>query len=169
MKDLYEELHKAREAAQLLKEAAKVKKQASYARGVQETQSRLTEEFSAVARDYRDITWGKALDAAGVPTDSSLRRPESIYYDSDIQELPGSGSPPPEQPVQVSEALAADQALPAPVEVPTDSRQDASQGKKVEAPQGKDNNQEKGKGKASDTAISQSKQVADPQAPKTKA
>ena len=55
------------------------------------------------------------------------------------------------------------------MEVPTDSRQDAGQGKKVEAPQGKDNNQDKGKGKASDTAISQSKQVADPEAPKTKA
>ena len=169
MKDLYEELHKAREAAQLLKEAAKVKKQASYARGVQETQSRLTEEFSAVARDYRDITWGKALDAAGVPTDSSLRRPESIYYDSDIQELPGSGSPPQEQPAQVSEAPIADQAPPAPMEIPTDSCQDVGQGKKVETPQGKDNNQEKAKSKASDTAISQSKQVADPQAPKTKA
>ena len=47
--------------------------------------------------------------------------------------------------------------------------QDVGQGKKVEAPQGKDNNQEKGKGKASDTALSQSERVADPQAPKTKA
>ena len=92
---------------------------------MQETQSRLTEEFSTVARDYCDITWGKSLDAAGVPANSSLRRPESIYYDSDIQELPGSGSPPQEQPAQVSEAPAADQALPAPVEVPTDFRQDA--------------------------------------------
>ena len=55
------------------------------------------------------------------------------------------------------------------MEVPTDSRLDTGQGKKVEAPQGKDNNQEKGKGKALDTAISQSKQVADPQALKTKA
>ena len=69
----------------------------------------------------------------------------------------------------MSEAPTADQALPAPVEVPTDSRQDAGQGKKVEAPQGKDNNQEKGKGKASDTAPSQSEQAAEPQAPKTKA
>ena len=94
VKDLREELHKAREAAQLLKEAAEAEKQASYALGVQETQSRLTEEFFTVARDYCDITWGKSLDAAGVPTDSSLRLPESIYYDSDIQELPGSGSPP---------------------------------------------------------------------------
>ena len=134
VKDLREELHKVREAAQLLKEAAEAKKQAAYALGVQETQSRLTEEFSTVARDYCDITWGKALDAAGIPADSSLRRLESIYYDSDIRELPGSGSPPPEQSAQVSEAPTKDQAPPAPVEVSTDSRQDAGQGKKVEAP-----------------------------------
>ena len=90
--DLREELRKAREAAQLLKEAIETVKQAAYALGVQETQSRLTEEFSAVARDYCDITWGKALGDVGIPADSSLRRPESIYYDSDIRELPGSGS-----------------------------------------------------------------------------
>ena len=96
VKDLREELHKAREAAQLLKEAAEAEKQAAYAIGVHETQSRLTEEFSTVARDYCDITWGKALDAVGIPADSSLRQPESIYYDSGIRELPGSGSPPPE-------------------------------------------------------------------------
>ena len=95
--DLREELHKAREAAQLLKEAVEAEKQAAYALGVQETQSKLIEEFSAIARDYCDITWGKALDAAGILADSNLRRPESIYYDSDIRELPDSGSPPPEQ------------------------------------------------------------------------
>ena len=163
------DLRKAKEAAQLLKEAAEAEKQVAYALGVQETQSRLTEEFSTVAKDYCDITWGKALDAAGIPADSSLRRPESIYYDSDIRELPGSGSPPPEQPAQVSEAPTTDQAPPAPVEIPTDSRQDAGQGKKVEAPQGKDKDHDKGKGKALDTAISQSKQVADPEVPKAKA
>ena len=69
----------------------------------------------------------------------------------------------------MSEAPTTDQAPPAPVEVSTDSRQDAGQGKKVEAPQGKDKNHDKGKGKASDIAISQSKQVADPEAPKAKA
>ena len=107
-KQMVKDLHKAREAAQLLKEAAEAEKQAAYALGVQETQSRLTEEFCTVARDYCDITWGKALNAAGIPADSSLRRPESIYYDSGIQELPGSGSPPPEQPAQVSKAPTAD-------------------------------------------------------------
>ena len=167
--NLREELRKARKAAQLLKEATEAEKQVAYALGVQETQSRLTEEFSVVARDYCDITWGKALDAAGISVDSNLRRPESIYYDSDIRKLPGSSSPPPEQPAQVSEAPIADQAPPAPVEVPTDSCQDVGQGKKVEAPQGKDKNQDKGKGKASDTAISQSKQAVDPRAPKAQA
>ena len=70
---------------------------------------------------------------------------------------------------QVSKAPAVNQALPSPVEVPTDSRQGIGQGEKVVAPQGEDKNQDKGKGKASDAAISQSKQVADPEAPKTKA
>ena len=93
--ELHEELCKAREAAQLLKEAIEAEKQAAYDLGVQETQSRLTEEFSALARDYCDITCGKALDVTGVPADSNLRRLESIYYDSDIRELPGPGSPPP--------------------------------------------------------------------------
>ena len=101
--ELREELRKAREAAQLLKEATKAEKQAMYDLGVQETQSRLTEEFSAVARDDCDITWGKTLDVAGIPADSNLRRPKSIYYDSDIRELPGSDSPPPKHPAKVSE------------------------------------------------------------------
>ena len=148
---------------------AETEKQAAYALGVQETQSRLTEEFFSVARDYYDITWGKALDAARIPVDSSLRLPESIYYDSDIRELPGSGFPPLEHPVQVSEAPTTDQAPPAPVEAPTDSRQDDGQGKKVEAPQGKEKSQDKGKSQALDTAVSQSKQVADPEALKAQA
>ena len=167
--ELRKELRKAREAAQLLKEAIEAEKQSAYALRVQETHSRLTEEFFAVARDYCDITWGKALDVAGIPADSSLRRPESVYYDSDIRELPGSSSPPLEQPTQVSEAPIVDQAPPAPVEVPTDSRQDVGQGKKVEAPQCKDKNQDKGKGKASDIVISHSKQAVDLGAPKAQA
>ena len=142
----------------MLFRSAEAEKQASYTLGVQETQSRLTEEFSSVARDYCDITWEKTLDAAGVPADSSLRRPESIYYDPDIQALPGSDSPPPEQLASASEAPATSQTLLASMEVPTDSHQDASRGKRVEAPQDK----------TSDAAPSHSEQVADHQAPKTK-
>ena len=64
---------------------------------MEETQARLTEEFSVVARDYCDISWSKALDAAGIPADSSLRRSESIYYDLDIRELSDPSSSLPEQ------------------------------------------------------------------------
>ena len=100
--ELREELWKAREAAQLVKEAAEAKKQAAYTLGVEETQTRLTEEFFAVCRDHCDISWGKALDVARVPVDSDLRRPKSIYYDLEIRELPGPGSSHPEQATQVS-------------------------------------------------------------------
>ena len=54
--ELREELRKAREAAQLFKEAAEAEKQVAYTLAVQETQGRLTEEFSTIARDYCDIS-----------------------------------------------------------------------------------------------------------------
>ena len=56
MTELREELRKARETAQLFKEAAEAKKQVAYALRVLETQGNLTEEFSAVAKDYCDIS-----------------------------------------------------------------------------------------------------------------
>ena len=111
-----EELYKAREATQLLKEATEAEKQAANALGVQETQSTLTEEFSTIARDYCDISWGKALNVAGILTDSSLRRPESIYYDLDIHELSSPSSSPSAQPAQMSKVPIADQVPLAPVE-----------------------------------------------------
>ena len=155
--ELREELRKAREAAQLLKEAVEAEKQAVYTLGVQETQGRLTEEFSAVARDYCDISWGKALDVAGVPADSSLRRPESIYYDPDIHKLSDPNSFIPEQTAPVSELPKVDQVHPTPSEVSIGSHQEIGKGKEADTLQGK------GKGKkdsskpvdnASDTAIS---------------
>ena len=166
--ELREELRKAREAAQLLKVATEAEKQAAYDLGVQETQSRLTEEFFVVARDYCDITWGKALDVAGVPADFVLRQPKSIYYDSDIREVLGSESPPPEHPAKVSKVPITQQVPPAPREVPTDPHPNAGQGKEIEAPQGKDKSKDKGKGKTSDTTISLPKQADDPRARKAK-
>ena len=70
---LREEFRKAREAVQLVKEVAEAEKQAAYTLGVEETQARLTEEFSVVCKDYCDISWGKALNVAGVPVNSDLR------------------------------------------------------------------------------------------------
>ena len=158
--DLRKEFRKAREAVQLVKEAAEAEKQAAYTLRVEETQARLTEELSAVYREYYSISWGKALDVAGVPEGSNLRRPESIYYDPKIRELPGPSPSHPEQATQASEQSMADQAPPAPLEVPKDSNQGSGQGKKAEDPKGMNKGQEKKKNlsdpkeKAFDTAAS---------------
>ena len=56
MKELREEFQKARDAAQLAKEADEAEKQAAYTLGVEETQARLIEELSAVCREYCDIS-----------------------------------------------------------------------------------------------------------------
>ena len=145
VKGLREELRKAREAAQLFKEAAEVEKQAAYTLRVEETQARLTEEFSAVAKGYCDISWGKALDIAGVPADSGLRRPESIYYDLEICELSDPNSSIPEQAAQVSKLSKVDQVPPAPLEVSVDSYQDTSKEKEAETLKGKDKGKDKKK------------------------
>ena len=133
-KQMVTEFCKARETAQLFKEAAEAEKQAAYALGVQETQSKLTEEFSTVARDYCDISWGKALDAIGIPSDSSLRRPKSIYYDPEICELSSPSSSPSAQLAPVSEVPTTDQAPFALVETSIDPHPDVGKGKGAEAP-----------------------------------
>ena len=173
--ELREELRKAREAAQQLKEAVKAEQQAAYTLGMEETQARLTEEFSAVARDYCDIFWGKALNAAGIPAGSGLRQPESIYYDLDIRELSNPSSSLPQQAAQASEVPKVNQVPPAPVEASMDSHQDAGKGKEAETLQGKDKGKDKKKDsskpaeKASNTTTSQLEQAANPRAPKVKA
>ena len=123
---------------------------------MEETQARLTEEFSAVARDYCNISWGKALDVAGVPTDSGLRRPESIYYDPEIHELLDPSSSLLEQAAQVFEVPKVDQVPPAHLEASMDSHQDIGKGKEAETLQGKDKKKDSSKPaeKASDIAIS---------------
>ena len=47
---------------------------------MEETEIRLTEELLEVCQDYCDVTWDKALTVAGIPADSALRLPGSIYY-----------------------------------------------------------------------------------------
>ena len=100
--------------------------------GVEETQVRLIEELSIVCREYCGISWGKALDVARVPADFDLRRPENVYYNPEIRELPSPDSSHPEQATQASEQLLVDQAPPAPLEVPKESNQIVGQGKKAE-------------------------------------
>ena len=92
---------------------------------------------------------------------SDLRRPESIYYDPEIRELPGPSSFHPEQATQAPKQSMADQAPTIPLEVPKDFNQDGGQGKKAEDSKGMNKGQDKKKNisnpkeKASDIAASQ--------------
>ena len=104
--DLKAELQKAQEALKVAKEVAKAAKAADYERGVGETEARLIAEVTVVCRDYCSETYYKALDRAGVPADSDLRRVYKVYYPEDIKEdpttLPPPAAlplPPPEQPL----------------------------------------------------------------------
>ena len=167
MTDFREELRKAREAVQSVKEAAEAKKQAAYTLGVEETQARLTEELFTVCKEYCSISWGKAHDVVGVHEGSDLRRPESIYYDPEIRELPSPSPSHPEQATQAFEQSMTNQAPPAPLEVPKDSNQGGGQGKKAEDPKGMNKGQDKKKNpfdptkKAFDTAAFQLGQIVD--------
>ena len=53
-------------------------------------QARLTKELAQAYRDYCNITWDEALNVVGIPADSALRQPGSIYYHPDIREVPGA-------------------------------------------------------------------------------
>ena len=92
--DLKAELRKAKDAAWVAREAAEAVVKTSYERGVRDTETRLAEEVAVVCRDYCTESWGIAMDWAGVPADSKLRRAENIFSLEDIREIPELDSPP---------------------------------------------------------------------------
>ena len=83
-----DELRRVKEEAQLIREATEAEKSAARQLGVEETEARLSEEIPEVCREYCGVSWSRALDAAGVPADSALRLPESIFYPKEIREHP---------------------------------------------------------------------------------
>ena len=60
-----------------------------------ETKARLTAEVTAVCREYCVETYNQALDWAGIPTDSNLRRVDQVYYPEDFRENTIVALPPP--------------------------------------------------------------------------
>ena len=67
-------MQKAQEVLKVAKEVVKAAKAAAYEREVLETKARLTAKVTVVCEDYCAETYYQALDWAGVPTDSDLRR-----------------------------------------------------------------------------------------------
>ena len=118
-----DELRRVKEEAQLIREAAEAKKSAARQLGAEETEARLSEEIPEVCREYCSISWAHALDAAGVPADSALRLPESIFYPREIRANPDDAQVSSEQALAVSDAvlvpdMAEDPAADSTIEVP---------------------------------------------------
>ena len=57
---------------------------ASYERGVLNIEAKLIEEVAMVCRDYCTESWGVAMDRAGVPANSELKRVENIFFPEDF-------------------------------------------------------------------------------------
>ena len=118
-----DELQQVKEEAQLIREATEAEKNAARQLGAEETEARLSEEIPEVCRDYCSILWAHALDAAGVPADSVLRLPESIFYPEKIWENPDGVQVASEQDLAVPDAvpvpdMAKDPATDSTIEVP---------------------------------------------------
>ena len=90
--DLQSKLLKAEEALKMAQEAAIAAETSAYERGVLETETRLTAEVTAICRKYCAETYNQALDQAGIPVDSDLRRTDQVYYLEDLRE---NTTPPP--------------------------------------------------------------------------
>ena len=78
----------------MAREAVEAAVKAFYKRGVRDTETQLAVEVAVVCRDYCTKSWGVAMDWAGVPTDSELRRTENIFFPEDIREILELDSPP---------------------------------------------------------------------------
>ena len=92
--DLKSKLQKAEEALKVAQEAATAVETSAYERGVLETEARLTAEVTTVCREYCVETYNQALDRAGIPADSNLRRANQVYYLEDLRENTIAHPPP---------------------------------------------------------------------------
>ena len=90
--DLQPKLKGAEETLKMAQEATIAAETSAYERGVLETETRLTVEVTAVCREYHAETYNQALDRAGIPPDSNLRKTDQVYYPEDLRENP---TPPP--------------------------------------------------------------------------
>jgi len=77
----------------MAKETTAVMEIAFYERGVEDIENRLAEEVAGVCRDCCVETWIEALNSAGVPADSELRKAEKIFFPEHIQEIPADLPP----------------------------------------------------------------------------
>ena len=100
-----EEVWRAKEEVQLAREATEAEKKASYKLGTEETEARLSEEIPEVCKEYCNISWAHALDAAGIPADSALRLPGKVFFPPEIRENPDGTPEASEQAMAIPDAI----------------------------------------------------------------
>ena len=104
--DLQVKLKRAEEALKVAQEAATIAENLAYEWGVQETETRLTVEVTAVYREYCAVKYSQAFDRAGIPADSDMKRTDQVYYLENLREEP-TPSPPVTIPPPPNEPLSA--------------------------------------------------------------
>ena len=148
--ELKAKLQKAEEALKVAQEAATIAETSAYERGVLETEARLTAEVTVVCRKYYVETYNQALDQAGIPADSDLRRVDQVYYPEDLRKNTTAPSPPIALPLPPSEQSLTTQEPSKGAEVPAKAKKEKNGA--VVAPRteekAKEKEKEKGKEKA---------------------
>ena len=77
-----------------------------------------------VYKDYCAETYYQALDRAGVPADSDLRRTDQVYYPEDIREDPTALPPPIALPLPPLEQPLTTQDPSQGIEIPTGAQKE---------------------------------------------
>ena len=68
-------------------------------------EARLTEELPEVCKDYYSISWAQALNAAGIPADSTMRLPKNVFYPPEIREVLADAPEASKQPAAIPDAI----------------------------------------------------------------
>ena len=113
---------------------------------MQETETRLTAEVTAVCREYCAKTYSQALDRAGIPANSNLRKTDQVYYPEDLRENPTPPPPPatiplppPNEPLPVQKS-SQDSELPIRVEKEKEQEKEKEKAKEKEKEKKKEQN-----------------------------
>ena len=132
----------------MAQEAATVAETSAYERGVLDTEARLTAEVTVVCRKYYAETYNQALNQAGIPTDSHLRRVDQVYYPEDLRKNTTAPSPPTALPLPPPEQSLTTQEPSKGAEVPTRAKKEKNGAVVASRTEEKAKEKEKGKEKA---------------------
>ena len=132
----------------MAQEAATAAETSAYKRGVLETKARLTTEVTIVCREYCAETYNQALDQAGIPADSDLRRVDQVYYPKDLKENTTAPPPPAALPLPPPEQSLTTQEPSQDTEVPAGAEKEKNGAVVASCTEEKAKEKEKGKEKA---------------------